>query len=321
MTSSGFRLAFLPNPPLPLPRVSGPKLAPLTPTARADIDFVQFLGRGNDVESQVWKAKINGAGFFVLKMFYFRYSDYYVRNYTRDLALPLADLQLYIDYFKPFNYECRVYGRLKEEKREELAVKALGYLLLTPHQEAHLAWKVTGESSDLPSADIGELDGDNFWGRYEQHCSLPVRAIVKELVSPKLPTSDEVQGMWADLQALHSLGIFVGDTYGGNYLGGKLVDFSRVWTMYHPALIQTYGNRWEEWILEELQKLQDNCYNVINSLPSENIDSFEDLDAFGVGHIADYISKILPSAYNWLKWEKDADAAHAFVEQSLFKRA
>ncbi|KAH6618043.1 hypothetical protein B0J18DRAFT_436316 [Chaetomium sp. MPI-SDFR-AT-0129] len=51
MTSSGFRLASLPNPPLPLPRVSGPKLAPFTPTARADIEFVQFLGRGNDVDS------------------------------------------------------------------------------------------------------------------------------------------------------------------------------------------------------------------------------------------------------------------------------
>lgn len=68
MASSGFRLASLPNPPLPLPRVSGPKLAPFTPTARADIEFVKFLGRENDVDSQVWKVKINGAGFFALKM-------------------------------------------------------------------------------------------------------------------------------------------------------------------------------------------------------------------------------------------------------------
>lgn len=68
MTSSGFRLVPLPNPPLPLPRVPGPKLAPFTPTARADIEFVEFLGREDDVDSQVWKVEINGAGFFALKM-------------------------------------------------------------------------------------------------------------------------------------------------------------------------------------------------------------------------------------------------------------
>ncbi len=43
--------------------------------------------------------------------------------------------------------------------------------------------------------------------------------------------------MWADLQVLHSLGIFVGDTHGGNYLGGKLVGFSRSWPMYHLAVV------------------------------------------------------------------------------------
>jgi hypothetical protein len=44
--------------------------------------------------------------------------------------------------------------------------------------------------------------------------------------------------MWADLQAPHSLGIFAKDTHGGKYLGGELVDFSRSWTMYHPAMDQ-----------------------------------------------------------------------------------
>lgn len=250
--------------------------------------------------------------------FYFRHSDYLVENHTGDLALPLANPQLYVDYFDPFSCECRAYGRLKEEKREDLAVKALGYLLLTPQQEAHLAWKVTGEPGHLPDANVGELDGNNFWGRHEQHRELPVRAIVKELVSQKWPTSNEVQGMWADLQAIHSLGILVGDTHGGNYLGGKLVDFSRAWTMYHPALIQTRGNKLQDLMLEELQNLQDNYYDLKNNLASERIDIPQDLEAFCSGHIAYY--RNLPSAYNWLKWEKDADSAHAFVEQSLFKR-
>ncbi|KAH6619605.1 kinetochore Sim4 complex subunit FTA2-domain-containing protein [Chaetomium sp. MPI-SDFR-AT-0129] len=313
MTSSGFHLAPLPDPPLPLPRVFGPKLAPFTPTARADIEFIHFLGRENDVDSQVWKVKINGngAGFFALKMFYFRHSDFFIENYTGETPLPLANPQLYVDYFDSFNCECRAYGRLKEANREDLAVKALGYLLLTPQQEAYIASKVTGD----------ELDRNNFWGRDEQHRNLPVRAIVKELVSDEWPTANQVQGMWPDLQAIHSLGIFVGDTHGGNYLGGKLVDFSRAWTMYHPALIPTQ-NRSRELqglMLEELQKLQENYYDLKNSLASERIEVPQDLDAFCAEHFDEY--KNLPSAFNWLKWEKEPDSARAFVEQSLYERA
>lgn len=62
MASSVFHLAPLPNPPVPLPRVPGPKLAPFTPNARANIEFVEFLGEKNNVDSQVWKVKIKGAG-------------------------------------------------------------------------------------------------------------------------------------------------------------------------------------------------------------------------------------------------------------------
>ena len=69
MTSSVFRLAPLPSPPVPLPpgRVPGPKLAPFTPNGRADIEFLEFLGQENDADSQVWKVQINGARLFALK--------------------------------------------------------------------------------------------------------------------------------------------------------------------------------------------------------------------------------------------------------------
>ena len=67
MASSVFRLAPLPSPPVPLPRVPGPKLAPFTPNARANIEFLEFLGQENDVDSQAWKVKINGTGLFALK--------------------------------------------------------------------------------------------------------------------------------------------------------------------------------------------------------------------------------------------------------------
>ncbi len=68
MAPTVFHLARLPSPPTPLPLVPGPKLAPFTPDARAVIEFVEFLGRENDKDSQVWKVNINGAGPFALKM-------------------------------------------------------------------------------------------------------------------------------------------------------------------------------------------------------------------------------------------------------------
>lgn len=44
-----------------LPRVPGPKLAPFTPTAFADIEFVEELGDpAVDVDSFVWEVRING---------------------------------------------------------------------------------------------------------------------------------------------------------------------------------------------------------------------------------------------------------------------
>lgn len=196
-------------------------------------------------------------------------------------------MQLYADYFDPFNCECRAYGRLKEEKREDLAVKAYGYLLLTLGQEDDLARKVTGEPSLPPHTNADELNGYNFWRRHEQHRGLPVRAIVKELVPRKALDPNQAQGMWADLQALHSVGIFVGDTHGGNYLGGKLVDFSRSWTMYHPALVQIHDSTLRDLMLEELHNLLDRYYSLKNS-SSRTIAIPPDLEAFCSGHITKY---------------------------------
>ncbi|KAL2126172.1 hypothetical protein VTI74DRAFT_1551 [Chaetomium olivicolor] len=98
--------------------------------------------------------------------------DFLRENQGGDFVRPLANPQLYVDCFDPFNCECRAYGRLKEEKREDLAVRALGYLLLRPQQEIDLARRVEGRSP--PSANAATLDGNNFWRRHEQHRGLPV---------------------------------------------------------------------------------------------------------------------------------------------------
>lgn len=63
-------IARLPDPPEPLPQVPGPKLAPFTSTAYADIEFIEELGNpDNDVHSHVWKVKINRTDtYYALKM-------------------------------------------------------------------------------------------------------------------------------------------------------------------------------------------------------------------------------------------------------------
>ncbi len=125
------------------------------------------------------------------------------------------------NYFDPFNCECRAYGRLKEANREDLAVKAHGYLVLTPQQEDEVARRVTGCTPPPRASETSNLNsGSNFWARDEQHRRLPVRAIVKALAGPTPPDPAQSRDMWTDLQALHSLGIFVQDTHGGNSLEG-----------------------------------------------------------------------------------------------------
>ena len=46
--------------PLPLPRVRGPKLKPFRGTASADIEFIEFIGSDKDLDSKVWKVRIDG---------------------------------------------------------------------------------------------------------------------------------------------------------------------------------------------------------------------------------------------------------------------
>jgi hypothetical protein len=70
MSSTTAPTTTFPGPPKPLPQVPGPKLAPFTPTAHAEIVFDEQLGDPeNNLEGYVWKVKINGkAPYFALKM-------------------------------------------------------------------------------------------------------------------------------------------------------------------------------------------------------------------------------------------------------------
>lgn len=158
----------------------------------------------------------------------------FVFNTVRTLATgpgkyvedPLFTNQAYIEYFDPFNCECRAYGRLQQERREDLAIRAHGYLLLTPAQERTVTAEIDGDFLDEPdSSDDSPLKGRGIWGRYEEHRGQPVRAIVKDLIEDcESFEEDQAPQLWHDLEALHALGILVRDIHMGNYMGGKLVD-------------------------------------------------------------------------------------------------
>lgn len=55
------------TPPLPLPRIGGPKLDPFLGTATADLEFIHFVGGEDDVDSKVWKVSIDGE-YYALKI-------------------------------------------------------------------------------------------------------------------------------------------------------------------------------------------------------------------------------------------------------------
>lgn len=115
-----------------LPAIPGLKLAPLTPTVPANIKFLVNLGHTKDKDGYFWKVETEDKGTFALKLFSFMHWVTTLRDsWAVFLARPLQTPQLYYDCFLPSNAECRVYGRLKEENQEDLAVKASGYLELT----------------------------------------------------------------------------------------------------------------------------------------------------------------------------------------------
>lgn len=239
-------------------------------------------------------------------------TDYLTEDLAGHLIRDFSSPHFYTGYFDPFNCECRAHGRLKEENREHLAVRAHGYLLLTPAQELEITQLITGT----------ELDRNNLWERGEELHNLTVRAIVKELAKGEHPfTAEQVPQMWADLKALHELGILVRDINVFNYLGGKIIDFSRSWSTPHPdyAAIDRYDLRQE--------KLGD-PHGLNKAVVEWGIGNHWDWDqvmvpdelvkcASGRGPKSNKYGPD-PRRYNWLKWEKDPLVASEFIENYVF---
>jgi hypothetical protein len=203
---------------------------------------------------------------------------------------------------------------LREEGREDLAVRAHGYLLLTAEQEREV---VRRSSPTNPN----DSDDDDIFGRSLEPlaCDRPVHAIVKAFATSESPFEPgQVEQLCDDLEAFHGLGILIRDITISNYLGGKLIDFSRAWTAPHPSLERIYENHLEKQRWRDPYDLQ-NCivdwglqdgWEEVN-LPKKLLACIlKESEHDGCGTD--------PRRYDWRKWEKDLAAVDAFMENELY---
>ncbi|KAK4656348.1 hypothetical protein QC762_311070 [Podospora pseudocomata] len=301
--SSPFHLALPPMAPaVPLARVPGPKLQHFTPTGQANIEFIE-----ERPDYKVWKVSSDGHGPYALKMFLFRTWET-LSETSGKYAASLAKPEFYVDYLTPFSCECRAYGRSKQEGREDLAVKSHGYLYRHANRKprSRRPWEwMTNSWMSLTS---------------EQHRSHPIYAIVKDFVSPGVKhfTQSQVSHLWSDVEALHRIGILVRDLHVRNYMDGKLVDFSRAWTMYHTCLDRnpdTFNWLRVENARELLEGISSWLENTPLDLPVEIPPVLKRCVGWygGDGEIgAD------PSKYDWQKWGDNLDMAKDFFEEDLY---
>lgn len=220
------------------------------------------------------------------------------------LNRPPLTPQDYIDYLDPFNCECRAYGRLKQEKREDLAIRAHGYILLSKDQERRVTEAMTGDFVDWETHPE-PLDADGLFWRWEAHRHEPLRAIVKDYdESPDYCVASQISQMYYDLEELHKLGILVRDIHAGNYLGGKLIDFSMSWTMYHICIDRAGPREVKRIRLLESERFERMVYELAHNEDWEE-DDYELPEALLRWHTRkDEDLGYDIRLYDWQKWEK-----------------
>ncbi|KAK8008327.1 hypothetical protein PG991_010878 [Apiospora marii] len=219
-----------------VPPVPGPKTYPFKDGDEPlKIKWLRHIGKG--IHAHVWAVLINGK-LYVLKVFTFR-KRYYV-NPEWKVNVSKAEE---IAYFDPFSCECRAYGRIREAGLEKYIAKCYGYI------------KLARDDFDPLMHDPKKWE-DTF-GYMERHKGRPFRALVKEFIKtypdlyPTLPNhgpnnsrlanrffrgAKDARTLVRGLRMIHKSGILICDINDGNVMNGRLIDFSRAWTVPHPVL-------------------------------------------------------------------------------------
>lgn len=141
-----------------------------------------------------------------------------------------------------FNAECRAYARLKEVKKEFVAIPCYGYLLLGEEQQAAFRKK-------------DSLDWEEDWGCYEEHKGQPLRALVKKFIEYEhvgesdfnpghnyrrtrmaFDSAATARKLIRNMKTLHRAGILNSDINCFNVVQGQFLEFSSALTTPHPCL-------------------------------------------------------------------------------------
>ncbi|KAK4220432.1 hypothetical protein QBC38DRAFT_505739 [Podospora fimiseda] len=127
--------------------------------------------------------------------------------------------------------------------------------------------------------------------------------------------------MWEDLQEIRSLGITVRDIHPGNYIGGKLIDFSRAWTMNHPCLDWTEPRDLKDNLIRDARDLEELVYSwAATNQPPNGTKGYKVKPPKGpkecAAGSADWLDAN-PTLYDWRKWEEDPEAIDAFIYKEL----
>jgi len=174
-----------------------------------------------------------------------------------------------------FNAECRAYGRLKEFGKEQLAVKAHGYLRLFITPEFQEQWEL---------AVATRYAGEQFWINKHKNASRvlgieddpsqPVYAIVKDYIPDHRDTGGDptreremkqrqikhIPQMLRNLHWLHRCGIVVRDLKEQQYYEGQIVDFSHAWTV--PHITAPRNNLRPVWAWRSMAAWDLRCFQV-----------------------------------------------------------
>ncbi|KAF2965091.1 hypothetical protein GQX73_g8476 [Xylaria multiplex] len=209
----------------PLPhRITGPKLRPFN----GKLDTIQFqkvLGSnvktssGEIPHSRVFQVNIEGKT-YALKVFnFFSIQEIWPTILGKDHLLKDNVVRHHLD---PFYAECRAFGRLIENNKDDkLAVRCYGYVFL-PHTVEH---------------QIERQFGISDWNRKAEDNGSQLRAIIKDYIKWKTVCNrTSFETMRKNLEELNELGIYNMDIRKDNYLGGRLFDFSIAITVPHLSL-------------------------------------------------------------------------------------
>ncbi|TGJ83885.1 hypothetical protein E0Z10_g4890 [Xylaria hypoxylon] len=210
----------------PLPhRIRGPKLKPFN----GELDTIEFKkvlssnvveqSSGEIPHSVVFQVNIKGKT-FALKVFnFFSMEEIWPVILGQEHLLKENVVRHHLD---PFYAECRAFGRLIENNKDDtLAVRCYGYVFL-PH---------------AIERQIERQFGISGWNRKAEDEDSPLRAIIKDHIKWKtLCNRKTFKTMRKNLEEVNKLGIFNMDIRKDNYLGGRLFDFSIAVTAPHLSL-------------------------------------------------------------------------------------